>query len=156
MYIINPGIHCDAIKWILLILLGTIDVEIYSRGCSSGNVAVTRFMNSGHAGSLIDGRLLSNYAFTSVSCALSWEASLGGTRVSSTIETRNMVTTKEVEEAVWSNDLVSEVDVTHPVDVMFGGGQRYHWRIELIGYRNFCIKIIMSKKDVTVKKFIAV
>lgn len=44
----------------------------------------------------------------------------------------------EAKEAVWPNDLISDVDIGHSVDVMFGKSQRYHQRTKLIGDRNLC------------------
>lgn len=53
--------------------------------------------------------------------------------VSLMIEHRDMVTLKGVEEVVWTNALVNDVDVRHPVDVVF----------EFVGDRNFCVEYSM-------------
>lgn len=76
--------------------------------------------------------------------------------VSLTTKTGNMVTTEKVEEAVWSNDFVSDVDVGHSVDVMFDRSQKYYWKIKFIGDRNFYVKYNMLGGDVTKNKFLAV
>lgn len=52
MYTINPGIHCNTVKWILLVLLRTTDIGLCFGGCSSSSVVVTKFVNLSHAGNL--------------------------------------------------------------------------------------------------------
>lgn len=56
MYTINPDINCDVVRGILLILLRTIDGGACFKGCHSSCVAVTRFMNPGHAENLKEGK----------------------------------------------------------------------------------------------------
>lgn len=53
-------------------------------------------------------------------------------------------------EAVWSNDLISDVGLKHRVDVVFSGNQRYNQRDEFIGNWNFYIKCGMSVEYVII------
>lgn len=62
-----------------------------------------------------------------------------------TIETGNMVTTERVEEAVWSNDLVSDVDVGHLIDVVFSNSQ------SSLVTKICCVNYNVSGNDVTDK-----
>lgn len=66
-----------------------------------------------------------------------------------------MGATEGAKEAVWFNDLVGDVDV-------YIGLMRCSWkskislRIEFIYDKNYYVKFSMSRKDVTLKKFLAV
>lgn len=50
MHTANPYLHCDDMKWTLLILLGTIDISLYCRGCSLGSVAVAKYFDTSQIG----------------------------------------------------------------------------------------------------------
>jgi hypothetical protein len=161
-YMANPGKgHWQAVKWILRYLKGTMQFGlVYNGNANTGN-CVVGYSDSDFAGNLDDRRSQTGYVFTLSRSAISWKATLQPTVALSTTEAEYMAVTEVVKEAMWLQDLVSELGVEQAQTVVYCDSQSaihltknqmFHERTKHIQVKCNFVRDIISKGAIVVKK----
>ena len=92
--------HCEAVKWILWYIKGTIDTDLVIEKDFIGNQESIRYVDSDYAEDLHKYRSTTGYVFTLSQALGSWCSTLQCIIAFSTMEAEHMAMTETIKEVI--------------------------------------------------------